>query len=61
MRSKMMGFNILTYFILFSVGFLGGFRYLKELIMHCASTHGLLLPTPVRLMPYRLRSCAKLV
>ena len=30
------------------------------LIMHCASTHGLLLPTPVRLMPYRLRSCAKL-
>ena len=31
------------------------------LIMHCASTHGLLLPTPVRLMPYRLRSCVKLV
>lgn len=28
----MMGFNILTYFILFSVGFFGGFRYLKELI-----------------------------
>lgn len=32
MRSKMMGFNFLTYFILFSVGFFGGFRYLKELI-----------------------------
>lgn len=32
MRSKKMEFNILIYFILFSVGFFGGFSYLKELI-----------------------------